>query len=842
MMVERALCCRDLVLEFRNWEQLGMRSLKIYFWGLILSFIAQPMQASTAAFDLPGPQIEVHVTRDQHVLPISQVPNLQVGDRIWVHPNLSEQQSVHYLLIAAFLRGTTNPPPENWFIKAETWNKQVREEGIILTVPPGAQQVLLFLAPSTGGDFSTLRSTVIGKPGAFVRAAQDLNQASLDRSRLNAYIELIRKISNTAPETLHEHSILLARSLNIKLDSQCFDRPAEQQVSCLTQNTDQLVLEDGHSQSMVNTLTSGAGSDLIGQITTSRVAGGGVYSAYVGAIVDVVRMLDNFHTAGYQYIPALGVPSNDELNLKLNNPPSFRKPKSVLVISLPPIEPAQVPPLRALNPQETTCMQKPDLVLAAEGAPLVFSSGLAHDLVLQVKNKSGQTVEIPVKADPGRGGFVLDPSNTSVVLPDGEIHGTLKGYWGFKQFDGPSYKLWNAHTADWSVLASEKTALIVGRNDLIHLQTKNVACVSDVNFTNQQGKEAGTVWKKSKANELEIQLPLKDEAVGPVTLLVKQFGVTDADKVALQAYSEVGHLEEFRLNAGDSVGILKGTRLDEVAGLDIKGIHFVPGELARAGGQDELRLICPQASANVFRAGETLSSQVLIKDGRTQDLKSFIDLPRPKVTVLSKTIDSGQAAGVIHLGSEDELPQDGTMSFFLKSEVPSVFPRTQKIEVATEDGTLTTMLGVEDGSLILEDAQSVLARFNPLKSFGGSAFGPLRFRPVDVDGRKGDWQRLATVVRLPQLTDIRCTNTPESQCTLSGTNLFLIDSIATTADFRDGVPVALGITTTSVTAPHPVEPMLYIRLRDDPSVISTATLPAIAKLADSYANRQQHNH
>ncbi|HSS98072.1 MAG TPA: hypothetical protein VLK33_13620, partial [Terriglobales bacterium] len=763
-----------------------MRFLKIYFWGLILLFASRPTHASTAAFDLPGPQIEVHVTRDQRVLPISQVPNLQEGDRIWVHPNLSEQQSVHYLLIAAFLRGTTNPPPENWFIKAETWNKRVREEGIVLTVPPGAQQVLLFLAPSTGGDFSTLRSTVIGKPGAFVRAAQDLNQASLDRSRLNVYLELLRKTSSTAPETLHERSILLARSLNIKLDSQCFDRPFEQQVSCLTQNTDQLVLEDGHSQSMVNTLTSGAGSDLIGQITISRAAGGGAYSPYVGAIVDVVRMLDNFHTAGYQYIPALGVPSNDELNLKLNNPPSFRKPKSVLVISLPPIEPAQTPPLRAVNPQETACMQKPDLVLPAEGAPLVFSSELAHQLVLQVKNKSGQIVEIPAKADPERGGFILDAGKTNFALPDGEIQGTLKGYWGFKPFNGPSYKLWNAHTADWSIPVSEKTALIVGRNDVIHLQTKNAACVSDVNFKNQQGKEIDTVWKQSKANELEIQLPLKGEAAGPITLLVKQFGLADQDKVPLQAYSEVGHLEVFRLNAGDSVGTLKGTRLDEVAGLDIKGIHFVPGELSRAGGQDELRLMCQQACTNVFRPGEALSSQVLIKDGRFQELKSFIDSPRPKVALLNKSIESGQGVGVIHLGSEDELPQDGTISFFVKSEVPAMFPRNQKIEVATEDGTLTTMLGVEDGSLILEDAQNVLARFSPLKSFGGSIFGPLRFRPVDADGRKGDWQRLATVVRLPQLTDIHCTNTPESQCTLAGTNLFLIDSIATTADFSDG--------------------------------------------------------
>ena len=75
-----------------------------------------------------------------------------------------EDQSAHYLLIVAFLRGATNPPPENWFIKAETWSKQVREEGIVVTVPQDAQQALLFLAPETGGDFGSLRPRCAAGP------------------------------------------------------------------------------------------------------------------------------------------------------------------------------------------------------------------------------------------------------------------------------------------------------------------------------------------------------------------------------------------------------------------------------------------------------------------------------------------------------------------------------------------------------------------------------------------------------------------------------------------------------------------------------------------------------
>jgi hypothetical protein len=816
-----------------------MVSRRIWHWVVVLSTLTTPLWAGTAAFDLPGPRIEVRVTRAGKTLPISQVPNLQVGDRIWVHPDLPANQSVHYLLIASFLRGSTNPPPESWFTKVETWNKRVREEGIVITVPPDAQQVLLFLAPETGGDFNTLRSTVRGKPGAFVRASQDLHQASLDRTRLDTYLELLRKTSDSTPQALHDRSVLLARSLNIKTDPLCFAKPIEQQVPCLTENTDALVLEDGHSQSMVSTLTSGASSDLIGQLSTSRAAGGGAYSPYVGAIVDVARLLDNFHNPQYQYIPALAVPSRGELNLKLNNPPSFRKPMSVLVIGLPPVEPAQTPPLRPLNANDALCMQKPGLVLPAEGAPLVFSSDLAHDFVFQVKNKAGELVDLPARPDAARGGFVIDARKTQGVAFNSDATGTLRGYWGFKQFDGPSYRLWNAHSMTWTLAAADKTSLIVGRNDGIRVLAENAACVDDISLRNQQGREVDTTWKQTKPGELEVQVPLKNESAGPATLLVKQYGITEPDSIALQTYSEAGHLDEFRLHSGDHEGVLKGTRLDEVTGLDVKGVHFVPVSLSRAEGRDELRLEAPESAATTFLPGESIGARVLVKDGRTLELRSSVDPPRPRVTLVSKNVEPGPTGQAVHLGSENEVPQDGKLSFFLKTEVPAVFPRNEKIEVSTEDGALSTMLSLEDGSLVLEDAQSVLAVLDPTKSFGASAFGPLRFRPVNAEGRKGDWQPLAVLVRVPQLNDVHCTTTPEKQCTLTGNNLFLIDSVAANADFTDSVSVPLGITTASVTVPKPTGPVLYIKLRDDPSVVSTATLPALSKANTTSAERRQ---
>src|SRR5438309_11328112 len=178
-----------------------------------LLLLCTTLHADPARFDLAGPKVDVHVTRNNRTLPIAQVPNLQAGDKIWLHPDLPPTQSVHYLLVAAFLRGTTNPPPDNWFTEIQTWNKKVREECVTITVPAEAQQLILFLAPETGGDFSTLRSAVRGRPGVFVRASQDLNQAGFEQARIERYIDDMRQVPAGAAKALEEHSALLARPL-----------------------------------------------------------------------------------------------------------------------------------------------------------------------------------------------------------------------------------------------------------------------------------------------------------------------------------------------------------------------------------------------------------------------------------------------------------------------------------------------------------------------------------------------------------------------------------------------------------------------------------------------------
>jgi len=797
---------------------------------LLLFAYAGFAHADGTAFDLAGPPVEMRVTREGKTLPISRTANLQPGDRLWIHADLPDTQSVHYLLVVAFLRGSTNPPPETWFTRVETWTKQARAEGIVVTVPLDAQQALLFLAPETGGDFNTLRNAVRGRPGAFVRASQDLNQASWDRSRLEAYLEDVKATSDADPAELKERSVLLARTLNIKVDQQCFDKPSEQQAPCLTQNSEQLILDDGHSQSIVTALTSGPSSDLVAQASATPVAGTGYYSAYVGAVIDMARILNNLHTAEYQYIPALALPKDDRLNLKLNNPPSFRNPKSVIVVGLPAVEAAQLPPLRPVDPKQVFCLEKSPLVLPTEGAPLVFSTSLAHDFTLRVEDKAGNHLDLPANAEAGRGGFVIDahalPALAGKLGPD--VTGTLHGRWGFAEFEGPRFLLRSAHAEKWTVPAADQQALIVGRNDVLHVTSECAPCVEKVTVKDHDGKDLKATWKASKPEELEVTVPLKDKSAGEVTLAIKQFGLSAADALPLLSYSEAAHLDHFTINAGDKQGVLDGTRLDEVSSFELNGVHFVPAKLSRVQQKDELGLaISSAATAAKLEPDETLVAHVGLKDGRILDLQTTVEAPRPKVTLVSKSVQPGPAPSAIRLGNQDELPLEGRLLFFVKSEVPGKFPRAEKIEVATADNAFDVVLSVADGSLVLQDAQSALALLDPLKSFGPSAFGPLQFRAVSADDAKGDWQPLANVVRLPALKEIRCPDAPDQQCKLSGTYLFLLDSVASNAQYTNPVPVPVGFVGSSLSVPRPNGTLLYIKLRDDPASVSAVVLPVL---------------
>lgn len=690
---------------------------------------SRAVAADPAPFDLTGPTLRVTVTHQGKSLPIAQVPQLSAGDRLDIRADLPKDQSAHYLLIAAFLRGSTNPPPDKWFYQSETWKKNKKARaGLSLTVPDGAQQVVLFLAPETGGDFSTLRNSVQGRPGAFVRAAQDLAQASLDHGRLDTYLGEVRKVVPDDPERLKRIAPLLARSLQVKVNDDCLTKMPSLQSACLLQNQETLVLSDGHSNAITEAV-AGPGADLALQLSATPQGGLGYYSPYIAAIRDIIGIFSSIHTAKYQYIPALATMDGDEMRLVLNAPPSFHNPKSVLVAPLPVVAPVHVPPLQVPEVSPSLCLQSAEPLLPMSGAPLIYSTHYAHDLSLRVKLPDGRDIDLPAIPDVEQGGLRIMMAGKLPAGVSGPLEGRIHGVWGFQPFDGPTVRLQALQAGQWRPGSSSPpsaggtTALVGGA----------AACVTGVTLQIGGAAPVRTTWKKEGPDRISIALP-----------------------------------------AGDG----KGALAVEIAG----PAGAAPDKVVLAAPRTPTRLAASMIAHNVQRAAA-----------------------------------SGPVA--ITLGSDSEIPGNATFTFSLRTDGNARLTGQESIEIAAASGGEGARLTVSNGLTFVDD-HVLIATFQPGRLLGPSAFGALKARIVR-DGAESDWLPIGTLVRLPTLTQLQCGAAPADGCTLTGSGLFLIDSLSATPGFEHPQAVPAGYASDTLPVPRPADNgALYFRLHDAPDVVN----------------------
>ncbi|MEH3100371.1 hypothetical protein [Sphingomonas adhaesiva] len=793
-----------------------MRTLLIRMLAFLaaLTLAVPSMGQGNATFDLAGPALKVTVTRGAVSLPIAQVPGLRIGDRMTLSADLPDDQSARYLLVLAFLRGATNPPPKNWFFKAETWNR--KKATLEVAVPDGAEQAIAFLAPETGGGYNALVNAVRGRPGVFVRASQDLFQASLDRARLEAFVAGIARVEEAAPDRLGAVSTTLAQTLAIRLNADCLSRPRALQAACLTQNRDGLVLQTGRGTSLAEML-GGTPTQLAYSLAATKEGGAGFYSPYISLARDFARLFGVFRSADYQYAPALAVGAGDTLRLQLNNPPSFQNPKSVLVAPLPPINAGPPPALRAAM-KDAVCLMRPGLALALDDAPLVFATDFARDLSLRVVLADGRTVDLPLRADAERGGLVPTGDVTAIgTAAIGEA--VLTGRWGFDTFSGPRFPLQNGAPAAWA--PRPDNAVVVGRDTPLTLQGGASACVEQVSLRDKAGSAKAVEWKADGGDAIVATLPLARVRPGDMTLLVAHYGAAAPAQIPLKGQSEASRLEGFTLYTGDTDGRLVGARLDQVERLEVAGLTFTPATLTRdAGGGDRL-VLATTGSTGTLPTG-TSDARVTLHDGRVTTVRATITAPRPRVELVSRNVETPPVEGGVTLDLPDNaLSPEARLTFSVRA-VNTRLSAGDAIEVATADDAATARLTVASGALQLLGGDVAVGALVPKEALGAAAVGPIKMRLVQGD-LTGEWQPLARVVRLPAVTALACP--AAGACTLAGERLFLIAAVSPEETFAKAQAVPLGFVGTTLEVPRPAAGTLYLKLHDAPDDVVKVSVP-----------------
>ncbi|MDY0958549.1 hypothetical protein SOM26_07610 [Sphingomonas sp. CFBP8993] len=764
--------------------------------------------ADPAPFDLPGPGLRISVTRGDRTLPIAEVPNLATGDTLTIEADLPSDQRARYILFSAFLSGATNPPPKNWVQSADTWKPKDKDRRLTLTVPKGARQMALFLVPDTRGASDTIVDAVRDRPGEFVRAVQDLNQASLDRSRLNAFVAAIRAQENSHPEFLRTLAPALSNSLAIKLNADCLARVIELQAACLLENRDSLVLADIHSSSMTDTLI-GAPTDLALQLSYTREAGLGYYSPYIGVIRDIARVFGAFGNPQFGYLPTLATREGERMSLLLNAAPSFAKPKSVLVAAMPAID-APSPPRLRVTGDAPLCGARPGLVLPVEGAPLIYSTGFARNMMVSITGVDGKTIDLPVRARADRGGYVLtEPLPTGAL--SGKVSAKLHGQWGFDTFEGPSFTLQFPGRGDWRLVDAGQS-LVVGRDNGLALSGPAAACVTGVTMRMGNGAAQAVPFTLGGADRIIATLPLKGLRAGDVTLEVQQIGDATPNTLTVRAYSPASRIDTVTLAKGDRFVTLTGQRLDEIAGIEIGDVHLTPADLTRDGDTDRL-----VAAAGQNRLPDGTIARIKLSDGRTLSVPITAAPPRPAAMLIARSLSPKDAAAAVALATRDEtvLPDNARLTFSLRAPDGARLTPADAIEVATADGGASVTL--EGGRDVrLSSPEVAVATLDPAR-LGPAAAGALRYRIVRGN-IKGDWAPLATLVRLPRIDGGGC---EAAGCWIAGRDLFLIDRVAATADMAGAITVPAGFTGARLTVPAAKDGSLYLALRDAPGVVFT---------------------
>jgi hypothetical protein len=314
----------------------------------------------------------------------------------------------------------------------------------------------------------------------------------------------------------------------------------------------------------------------------------------------------------------------------------------VIVIALPAVQAAKPPPLKPHDADEVACLKNPKMTMQIEGAPLVFSTALAHHLVLHL-NRTGAPIDLPLQANAFEGGLVLasEPERklmndamarvNDAVKPEGKvgaatdltITGTVEGFWGFDHFVGPTLTLQQVEGKDWKIVGD--TQLLAGKDNKMTLKGDGAACVEHIALSPAAGtkdaKDMDVKYEPAKGDggklqkdTLALDVSLKSVEPGGYSLGIKQYGDENQERVPLTAYNAEIKLDAVAIHAGDKTAVLKGKGLGSVMSVEMDGQTFLP-----SGGSDDAKVQLEAKAAVTPKDGDEAKAK--LKDGRVLTVK-----------------------------------------------------------------------------------------------------------------------------------------------------------------------------------------------------------------------------
>ena len=131
---------------------------------------------------------------------------------------------------------------------------------------------------------------------------------------------------------------------------------------------------------------------------------------------------------------------------------------------------------------------------------MVFASSLAHDLNLHIELPAAR-LTFPCSPTPPKAALVL--KNPLPDLPPARSPARSAANGDSMNWDGPRFHLVSAGPEKWDVAADDQSALIVGREDKLHIQGDSTLCVSAIDLSGNT-----LTWESPKPDTLVVSVPM----------------------------------------------------------------------------------------------------------------------------------------------------------------------------------------------------------------------------------------------------------------------------------------------------------------------------------------------
>lgn len=723
-----------------------------------------------------GPVLDIRVQRGDQVLPLLQVPRLQMGDELLVRPDPDSLAEGRWILMLGLISPAGNQ------VRTRAVDPAELQEPARLQITADDQAPVIVLAPQLRNLFG-LYTSFRESSALLDEVIQSDPQRFYDLQRLDEVNQAISALAQGLDDALQRRtpaeSIAATRSLAqtfglAQVDPECF-RNNSVNTQCVAIN---IVANKDFVLPAASELGMLAGNKGAADLT-------GFLADKVKVFSSAGDFLSNKFRDQYDFAATFGRRWRDSSYTQLFSLARFRKGSiKTAYVYVPASFKGETPQLQ-LDSSSPLCLSRGLLPVRARERMPVLNPW--HSWRLLLREREGGAL----LADTGEVSFSPAHSQLRFTPPPlppglGQVQATVQGQFGFEAITLPPVWL-VLPPSDLAAQLQGADSLIAGEQAELRLDAAAQACVHTLRLS----RDGRALARSSADAPGRVSVDLRETAPGPVTLTLEVLGSTP-QVLSLRVQPARAQVQRVEHTELDAHLVVRGQRLERIERAELGGLRCTPlRSEADADGLQRLLLGCD----GDVRSNDALPDHVTLHHAQGEPgamvlpLRKHLAAPRVRLAPGELALLVRPSAKALRWGLDHRAPwlaKDSTLNLLLQAtEGYRLVRGGYSLQLRYADDPLSNRTPLQVPLMVDLQQQQMRTR-EPVNLQAlelPSVVNPLEYRVVqNSSGLASEWTALQrAVLMLPEFTGLACAATPP-QWWLRGRQLDLVQALGWSAE------------------------------------------------------------